>query len=265
MKSSAFRSDCLADRTVLITGGAGAIGRVVVQALAEHGARVAVNDILLQEEGQRLVGCHERIRYFHADVTDESAVVGLYEAVRAAFGLPTVVCCHAGVVEPAPYNEVSVRQFDRTLAVNLKSAFLVSREAVRRMAGAVHAERPGRIIFTSSWVQDVPWPDISAYVVSKSGMKMLMKTLAREVGARHILINSVAPGIVNAGMAKRQWNSDDSYRRRARRAIPLGFLQPPESIADAFIFLASDASNYMTGSTLLVDGGCSLYPMDDLG
>ncbi|MGH9353592.1 MAG: SDR family NAD(P)-dependent oxidoreductase, partial [Terriglobia bacterium] len=174
-----------------------------------------------------------------------------------------VICCHAGIVESSAYVALSARNFDRTLDVNLKGAFLVSREAVRRMEGIVSALKPGRIVFTTSWVQDVPWPEIAAYCASKGAVKMLMRTLAREVARDHIRVNAVAPGIVDTGMAKRQWNEDARYRARAQHAVPLGFLQTAKSVADAFLFLASDASSYMTGATLLVDGGCSLYPMEE--
>jgi NAD(P)-dependent dehydrogenase (short-subunit alcohol dehydrogenase family) len=86
--------------------------------------------------------------------------------------------------------------------------------------------------------------------------------MARELAPRGIRVNAIAPGIVGVGMAKRQWDSDPDYRRRAEKAIPLGNLQTAESVANAVVFLASDACEYMTGATLLVDGGCSLYPMD---
>jgi NAD(P)-dependent dehydrogenase (short-subunit alcohol dehydrogenase family) len=138
-------------------------------------------------------------------------------------------------------------------------AFLTAQAAARSMIGRRIA---GKIIFTSSWVQDVPWPGITPYNVTKSGMKMLMRGMARELAPRGIRVNAVAPGIVAVGMAKRQWDTEPDYRRRAEKAIPLGFMQPPESVANAFLFLCSDASDYMTGATLLVDGGASLYPMD---
>lgn len=263
MEHSSFRSDCLRGHTILITGGAGAIGRVVTQALAHHGARVAVNDIHPQEEGERIIGRDKSISYFSADITNEKDVAQLFDAVEEALDVPTVVCCHAGVVESSAYTDLSVRNFERTLDVNLKGAFLVSREAARRMKGIASALKPGRIIFTTSWVQDVPWPEIAAYCASKSAVKMLMRALAREVARGHIRVNAVAPGIVDTGMAKRQWDEDARYRARAQRAVPMGFLQSAQSVADAFLFLSSEASSYMTGATLLIDGGCSLYPMDE--
>ena len=260
--STVFRTDCLKGRTVLITGGAGGLGRTIVRALSTHGARVAVNDIAPGDYAVEMSQCGPEVGYFRANVADESAVADLFDRVAREYGVPTVVCCHAGVVEPAPYTSLTTEQFRKTLDVNVTAAFLVSREAIRRMRGVVDQVHVGRIIFTSSWVQDVPWPEIAAYAASKSAIKMLMRSLALEVAQEHIRVNAVAPGIVGTGMAKQQWDTDERYRTRARRAIPLGFLQPAESVADAFLFLTSDASNYMTGATLLVDGGCSLCPMD---
>ena len=90
-----------------------------------------------------------------------------------------------------------------------------------------------------------------------------MRGFACELASRGIRANAIAPGIVGVGMAKRQWDTDPQCRARAGRAIPLGYMQPPETVADAFLFLCSDMASYMTGSVLLVDGGCSLYPMDE--
>ena len=158
-----------------------------------------------------------------------------------------------------PIVKVAEPEWDKILEVNLKSAFLVAQASVRAMID--HGIK-GKIIFTSSWVQDVPWPDITPYNVTKSGIKALMRGMARELASHGIRVNSIAPGIVAVGMAKRQWDTEPDYRRRAEKAIPLGTMQPPQSVADAMVFLASDAADYMTGVTLLVDGGCSLYPMD---
>ena len=100
------------------------------------------------------------------------------------------------------------------------------------------------------------------YGVSKAGIVSFTRSFAAVLGPHGVQVNAVAPGIVAVGLAKRQWDADPAYRRRAQKAIPLGAMQPPESVADAVIFLCSRASDYMTGATVLVDGGCSLYPMD---
>ena len=262
MSNSPFKDDCLAGRIVLITGGMGAIGRVMADTFLRHGALVAVNDVIDMKNAGKEVAFGSKIKYFQTDITDENEVGTLFDDIIEEFGVPNVVCCHAGMVEVFPYSDYPLESFNKVMDVNLKGSFLVSREAVQRLKGKCSENNPGRIIFTSSWVQDVPWPDISAYSTSKSAVKMLMRALAREIADQHIRVNSVAPGIVAAGMAKHQWDTEEDYRARASKAIPLGFMQPPETVADAMIFLASDASSYMTGSTLLVDGGCSLYPMD---
>jgi NAD(P)-dependent dehydrogenase (short-subunit alcohol dehydrogenase family) len=253
----------LSRKTILITGGAGAIGRVVVKVLAEHGARVAVNDLLPEAEARQHLAeagaAGPGIVYFQADATQPEAVVELLSRVEQSLGLPDVVCCHAGMVEATPIQEVPLAVFDRHLQVNLRSAFVVAQAAAQRW---LERDRPGHLIFTSSWVQDVPWPEITPYTTSKAGMKALARGFARELAAKKIRANIIAPGIVAVGMAKRQWDTEPEYRARAEKAIPLGYMQPPETVAHAFLFLCSDLANYMTGSVLLVDGGCSLYPMD---
>ena len=254
----------LTGKTILITGGMGAIGRVVVRVLAEHGATVAVNDIVAENEAAQILtetGVDQRkVHYFKADATQQGAVETLFHQVEAALALPEVVCCHAGMVDAYPVDQYPLDRFDALLSLNLRSAFIVAQVAAQRW---LERDRPGQLIFTTSWVQDVPWPEITPYNVSKAGMKALMRGFARELAAHNIRANAIAPGIVGVGMAKRQWDTDPSYRARAKKAIPLGAMQSPESVAHAFLFLCSEMANYMTGAVLLVDGGCSLYPMDE--
>lgn len=258
-----FSSDCLSGRRILITGGLGAIGRVVVSRLLELSASVAVNDVVGKAKAAEIIReagwPGDRCTYVRADVTRPDEAQALVERAAAAMGELDVAICHAGVAQTCSILDFASDDWNRILNVNLKGAFLVAQAAAKSM---VAAGVKGKIIFTSSWVQDVPWPNITPYNVSKSGLKMLMRGMARELAEKGIRVNSVAPGIVGVGMAKRQWDTLPDYRRRAEKAIPLGSMQAPESVADAMIFLASEASDYMTGATLLVDGGCSLYPMD---
>ncbi len=258
-----FAKDCLAGKTILITGGLGAIGRVVVGRLAEHSAKVAVNDLLADDEAGKIIReagwPADQLLYVRADVTKPDQAQLVVARTIERFGRLDVALCHAGMAHTCSIVDYPEQEWDRIQAVNLKSAFLVAQASARAM---IQHHIKGKIIFTSSWVQDVPWPDITAYNVTKSGIKALMRGMARELASRGIRVNSIAPGIVGVGMAKRQWDTEPDYRRRAEKAIPLGALQTPESVADAMIFLASEAADYMTGVTLLVDGGCSLYPMD---
>ncbi|MGO8787684.1 MAG: SDR family NAD(P)-dependent oxidoreductase [Terriglobia bacterium] len=259
----AFAADCLERKVIVITGGLGAIGKVLIQKLLAHSACVVANDIVPEEEAQewmQATGCApDRCVYINADVTTAAGAQALMDKAIQSFGAVDVALCHAGMTKSCSILDYPEQDWDRMVRVNLRSAFLVAQAAARVM---VAREIKGKIIFTSSWVQDTPWPDITPYNVTKSGIKMLMRGMARELAAKGIRVNSVAPGIVAVGMAKRQWDTEPDYRRRAEKAIPLGFMQPPESVADAFIFLCSHASDYMTGATLMVDGGCSLYPMD---
>jgi NAD(P)-dependent dehydrogenase (short-subunit alcohol dehydrogenase family) len=263
IQKSPFREHCLEHQVILITGGCGALGRAVVEQLAAHGARVVVNDLLTEPDAAPLLPKSQKVVYLRADVTREADVIDLFDRSAARFERITTVLCHAGVSASAPFPEYSLEDWRRLLDINLNGAFLVSREAVRRMRPWSSRESPGRIVFTSSWVENVPWPEISAYSASKAGLRMLMRSAAREAARHHILCNGIAPGIVAAGMALRQWEDEPSFRTRAQRAIPLGYLQDPRSVAQAIVFLCSDAARYMTGATLLVDGGCSLYPMDE--
>jgi NAD(P)-dependent dehydrogenase (short-subunit alcohol dehydrogenase family) len=260
---SKFASDCLAGKSALITGALGALGGVVVGQLLAHGARVVANDILSKQEAEGIASenrwAADRYFYVRSDITKFGGVSALIEAALLAFGKIDIALCHAGMVQACPILDYSEQDWDRITNLNLRGAFLVAQAAARAM---VERNHPGKIIFTSSWVQDVPWPEITPYTVTKSGMRALMRGMARELAPSGIRVNAVAPGIVGVGLAKRQWDTDPSYRRRAEKAIPLGTLQSAQSVADAILFLCSEASDYMTGSTLLVDGGCSLYPMD---
>jgi len=120
----------------------------------------------------------------------------------------------------------------------------------------------GNIVYVSSWVDSVPWPGITSYTSSKAGLVALCRGVARENAQFGIRANLIAPGIVDVGMAAKQWREEPDYKRRASRAIPLGRLQKPEEVASGIAFLLSESALYMTGSRLLMDGGASLYPLD---
>lgn len=239
----------LSGQTILITGGAGAIGYVVTERLIKHGARVIVNDIVADPTLPDGAGYVRG-----SSSTDDEAQQVLEHAPEF-----DAVCLHAGVVAAHPVDRYPTEAFDHVMEVNLRSAFLLARAAAARWRSE---GRPGHLVFTTSWVQDVPWPEIAPYSASKAALKSLMRGFARELAPYGIRANAIAPGIVGVGMAKRQWDNEPEYRARASRAIPLGHLQTPESVADAFAFLLSPMASYMTGSVLLVDGGASLYPMD---
>jgi NAD(P)-dependent dehydrogenase (short-subunit alcohol dehydrogenase family) len=260
---SKFAKDCLAGKSILITGALGGIGRVIVDTLLAHGAQVVANDVASDEAAAATVSEHhwpaDRYSYVRGDITKSDEVQTLLKTALQSAGKLDIALCHAGMVHASPILDYSERDWDSIINLNLRGTFLVAQAAAKLMAEQKVA---GKIIFTSSWVQDVPWPEITPYTVTKSAIRTLMRGMARELAPLGIRVNAVAPGIVGVGMAKSQWDTDPNYRRRAEKAIPLGHLQTAESVADAMVFLCSAASDYITGATLLVDGGCSLYPMD---
>jgi NAD(P)-dependent dehydrogenase (short-subunit alcohol dehydrogenase family) len=236
---------------VVVSGGAGDIGLAIARELLTHGSRVTLCDRRPRGEVDEVLAELGAVAYAQVDVRDHEAVAGMLADVDPL----DVVIGNAGVVESAPFLEITPEQWRTHLDVNLTGCFNVGQAAARLM---VRRERAGRILFTSSWVQDVPWPEIAAYSVTKAGLKMLTRSMAAELAPQGILVNAVAPGIVDAGMARHQRRTEPEYAARAAKVIPLGRLQTAAQVARAVAVLCSDATDYMTGSVLLVDGGCSL-------
>jgi len=247
-----FHPEALGRRHIVLSGGCGALGVVIAERLQQHGAKVSVCDLVKPESPPGDF-------FFAADLTKPETSRQFVDAARRQFGPIHTALCHIGVVAPGPLVDYKVEDWNRTFEANVKTAFLLGQAAARAM---IDDGVRGQLVFTTSWVASVPWPDIGAYSASKAAMNQLMRSFARELAPQGIRANAIAPGIVGAGMAQKQWDTDPAYRARAQRAIPLGELQTPESVADAFVFLCSPAASYMTGAVLLVDGGCSLYPMD---
>jgi NAD(P)-dependent dehydrogenase (short-subunit alcohol dehydrogenase family) len=247
-------------RGVAITGGAGDIGAAMGRELSRQGASVTLIDRKSPDEArpwlERARDRSGEVRYVQADVRDRSAL----DKALADIDPLDVAIGNAGIVESSPFLEITEEQWRNHLDVNLTGCFNIGQSAARLMT---ERRRPGRIIFTGSWVQEVPWPEITAYSVSKAGIRMLARQMARELATHGILVNVVAPGIVKAGLAKRQMETEPQYARRVKNVIPLGEPQTAEQVAAATTFLCSDAADYMTGSSLLVDGGCSLFQFDE--
>ncbi len=246
-------------KTAVVTGAAGDLGKAMARQLAENGAHVVMWDIVPRAEAADAI---ERVRahdaaaaYREVDVRDRAAVDA---AITELAGLD-IVCSNAGIVEAQPFLELSGENWQNHLDINLTGCFNVCQAAARRM---VAEGVKGRLILTSSWVGSIPWPEISAYTVSKAGVNMLVKQMARELAAQGILVNAVAPGIVDAGLAGRQLREEPQYAARVAKVIPL--LEPgsPEEIAAAVVYLAGPQTAYMTGSILTLDGGCSLFQFD---
>ncbi len=249
----------LQGKTAIVTGAAGDLGNAMARQLAEKGAHIVMWDIVARAEAaeaiQRVAAHDAAVEYTEVDVRDRAAV----DAAIADLPQLDIVCSNAGIVEAQPFLALSQENWQNHLDINLTGCFNVCQAAARKMVADGTA---GRLILTSSWVGAIPWPEISAYTVSKAGVNMLVKQMARELAAHGILVNAVAPGIVNAGLAGRQLREEPQYAARVAKVIPL--LEPgsPEEIAAAVLYLASPQTAYMTGSILTLDGGCSLFQFD---
>jgi NAD(P)-dependent dehydrogenase (short-subunit alcohol dehydrogenase family) len=234
--------------TAVVSGGAGDIGRAIAAHLRRAGHRVHVLDLpgaAPPHDGME-PGTFEAV-----DVTDRDAVNAAFQRLP----VPDVVVAAAGIVQSAPFLDITPDQWQHHLDVNLTGAFHIGQAAARRMVDAAH---PGSITMITSWVGVQAWPDIAAYSVSKAGLIMLTRAMAAELARHRIRVNALSPGIVAAGMARRQLETEPEYAARAATAVPLGRLQTADEVAQIATWLSSDAAAYITGSVMIADGGASL-------
>lgn len=253
----------LTDKVALVTGAAGDIGNAMARHIALAGGRIVLWDLQNASDARPQI---EKVRetgrpvhYAVVDIQDRAAVDAAMDDTLERFGPLDIVCANAGIGETAPFLEASQENWQKHINVNLTGSFSVGQAAARHM---VANKTEGRIIFTSSWVAEIPWPEITSYAVSKAGVNMLMKQMARELAPYGIRVNAIAPGIVQAGMAGRLLATDAAYAKRTSRVIPLGEPGTPEELAQAVVYMASPQGAYMTGQVLVLDGGCSLFQFD---
>lgn len=241
----------LARQRVLISGGSGALGSAICAELRHRGTEVVIADLRPPEHNP---GSPAPL-YEACDAADAKQVSELFARLTERGWMPDVVCCHAGVAHEHPAADYPLEAFDEIFRVNVRAAFVLAQHAARLWRDH---DRPGHLIFTSSWVAGRPWPGIAPYAASKAAVESLMRSFAAELAPAGIRANAVAPGIVSAGMALHQWETSPDYRALATRAIGLGRLQEPASVAAAVAALCAPELSYMTGSVLTIDGGCSL-------
>ncbi len=249
----------LAGKVVLLTGACGDIGRATARAFAARGAYLALNDLRTDDEATGLVEELSRLGgeaiFIGGDISQPGVVTALVESALGRFQHVDICIGNAGIVKPCAFLETSQEDWARQLAVNLTSSFLIGQAAARAM---IQGNSQGRIIFVSSWVQDIPSANLAPYCVSKSGIKMLAKCMALELGRFKITVNLVAPGFVDAGLSGRMFEQRPQLRENALQMVPLGYIMSAADVAAAVLLLCSPGAEYMTGATFLVDGGNSL-------
>lgn len=257
----------LKGQTALVTGGNTGIGAAISEALVAEGANIAVNYFDYPEKAEKLVAFARKngseAIAVKADVSREAEVQQLFHDVVARFGTVDILFSNAGVEKEFQLVDMSLDSWQKILDVNLTGAFLCSREAARifleRGVVADRSVAAGKIIFTSSVHEVIPWSKNSNYCASKGGLRLFMKSIAQELAPYKIRVNSIGPGAIKTNINRPMWD-DPENREKMLLVIPQGRWGTPEDIARAAVWLATDEADYVNGTTLFVDGGMLLYP-----
>jgi glucose 1-dehydrogenase len=244
----------LSGRVAFVTGGGSGIGRAVARRLAAEGACIGVVDIVADaaaETARSIEADGGRAVALTADVSDAASVARAVEAAEEAMGPIDVLVNNAGIMGYRPFLFLRESDWDATMAVNAKGVFLCSQAVAKRL---VELGRPGTIINISSITGDVAIEFQAHYAASKGAVRMLTKGMALELAAHGITVNAVAPGVVETGMTS-QLLADPAVAEVTLPLIPLGRAAQPEEVAGVVAFLASADARYVTGTTVVVDGG----------
>tara|TARA_R110002072_G_scaffold67041_2_gene164766 strand:+ start:139 stop:960 length:822 start_codon:yes stop_codon:yes gene_type:complete len=251
----------------IITGASSGIGQGIAKAFAEAGAAVIVNYRSDEEAADRIVGAIRenggKAEAIQADVSTPEGCATLFDASDQHFGGLDILVSNAGIQRDAAFTELSIEDWRKVIDVNLTGQFLCAQEAVRRFRKQGHdpdrSPALGKIIFTSSVHQAIPWAGHANYATAKGGVKQLMESMAQELACEKIRVNAIAPGAIKTPINRDAWEDEDT-RKALLQLIPYGRVGETEDVANAALWLASDASDYMVGTTLFVDGGMLLYP-----
>ena len=256
----------LEGQKALITGGDSGIGAALSIAFARAGAAVGIN---YHEDPRHAATLAEDIRReggealpLKCDVSNEAEVRQMFKLFIDAFRRIDILAANAGLQKDAAVTAMTLDQWRTVLDTNLTGAFLCAREAIGLFVAqglSPISRATGKIICMSSVHQRIPWAGHVNYAASKGGMMLMMQTLAQEVAAKKIRINSIAPGAIKTPINEAVW-SDPEQLKKLLKLIPYGRIGEPEDVAKAAVWLASDESDYVNGTTLFVDGGMTLYP-----
>jgi glucose 1-dehydrogenase len=257
----------LVGQPALVTGANSGIGRAVALGLAKAGADVVVNYVTdptaADEVANEIVQMGRRAIALKADVSKEDEVLSMFAQAIDHFGTLHIVVSNAGLQRDSPYDHMTLEQWNTVIGVNLTGQFLCTREATRefKKRGVMRqvSVAAGKIICMSSVHQEIPWAGHANYAASKGGINMLMRSIAQELAPHQIRVNSIAPGAIRTPINASAWNTDAAYQD-LMTLVPYKRIGEPEDIAQAAVWLVSDAADYVTGATLFVDGGMTLYP-----
>lgn len=259
-------NDKLKGQTALVTGGNSGIGRGVALALGAAGANVVVNYISNPDAAAEVVelikagGSHAIA--IEADVSNEEAVLSMFETAYEIYDTVDILVNNAGLQQDAPFHEMTLSQWQKVINVNLTGQFLCAREAIKEfLKRGIEADRSvaaGKIICMSSVHELIPWGGHANYAASKGAIKMLMQSLAQEYGNRKIRVNSICPGAIQTPINTNAWNTPEALNSLLN-LIPYNRIGQPDDIGKLAVFLASDDSDYITGASIFIDGGMTVF------
>lgn len=262
----------LKGQKALVTGANSGIGRGIAIALAHAGADVVVNyrnnpevaEAVIEEGGR----CGSRVIAHQADVSDEAQVQEMFRRAVAEFGTLDILVNNAGLQQDAPFEQMTLKQWNTVLAVNLTGQFLCAREAVKEFKRrGVRKEvscAAGKILCISSVHEVIPWAGHVNYAASKGGVMLMMKSIAQEVAPYRIRVNSICPGAIRTPINREAWATPEAYADLLK-LIPYKRIGEVDDIGRAAVWLASDDADYVHGTSLFVDGGMTLYPGFEAG
>ncbi len=257
----------LEGQRALVTGGNSGIGAAVAIGLAKAGARVVVNYVSSEERANRVVDTIKadggEAMAIHADVSKEDQVQAMFKQMIDIWGSIDILVANAGLQRDADFLDMTLEQWQFVLDVNLTGQFLCCREAsrefVRRGVEPELSCAAGKIICMSSVHEVIPWAGHVNYATSKGGVNMMMQSIAQEMAEKKIRVNCISPGAIKTPINTSAWNTPEA-EADLLKLIPYQRVGKVEDIARAAVWLASDESDYITGTSLFIDGGMTLFP-----
>lgn len=266
----------LRGQTAIVTGASSGIGRGIANALCAAGANVVVNYVGPDAQAEEVVheithcGCAHRGKAISikADVSDESQVQSMFSNAIGEFGTVDILVNNAGLQQDAAIEDMTLAQWRKVIDVNLTGQFLCAREAIRefkrRGVKPTVSCAAGKIICVSSVHEVIPWAGHVNYAASKGGVMLMMKSIAQEVAPWRIRVNSICPGAIRTPINRAAWETPAAYND-LMRLIPYKRIGETDDIARLAVWLSSDEADYITGASLFVDGGMTLYPGFEAG
>jgi glucose 1-dehydrogenase len=259
--------ELLKGQNALITGANSGIGEATARALAAAGAAVVINYVTHPPVAEKVVNdlkaAGAQAIAIQADVSQEAQVDAMFSEMIKQLGTIDILVNNAGLQRDAAFVDMTLEQWNGVLGVNLTGQFLcaraAAREFIRRGIRPKISRAAGKIICMSSVHQLIPWAGHVNYATSKGGIMQLMKTMAQELAPHKIRVNSIAPGAIETPINRSAWDTPTA-KAKLLQLIPYGRVGLPEDIAKAAVWLASDESDYVHGTTLFVDGGMTLFP-----